>query len=452
MSHRTREALERRLRESPTIRSAYAVALGANVLGGYKLIDLRHRLRLGAGDREAARRRHHSRSARRLYQTVVRLRGLMIKIGQSIGSYPAAFPPEYVAKLSRLQDAVPPHPWEQMRPALEDALGRPLDTIFAVFDPRPVAAASLAQVYRATLHDGREVAVKVLYPGIERLVQTDLRLLRLLLWIDGRSLGYSLDPIYQELARSIPTEIDLLHEAEAMQQMAGQFRDDPRIVIPAVVHEHTRRTVLVMDWIDGIKVTQTDRLRAAGIDVQALSDLITDCYCRQMLVYGFFHADPHPGNLFGLPGNRLAIVDFGLTKRLNDRFRNALARVTRATFTYDTPELIEGYREMGYAVKYGDGADVYEATGALLRGLTDSSIYTAGADAMLALNAQWEKASRANPFNSMPGDATLVSRVLYLLTGVAAAMGAESHVLEVVLRYTDPTASGSADAAAVPAG
>lgn len=426
------------LRENPLVRSAAAAAIAGRVLGGYPLIRLRHRLHLGVGDRAAAIQQQHARGAEQVYTGVVRLQGLMIKIGQTIGSYPALFPAAYIEILSRLQDAVPPHSWDVMRPVLERALGQPLCAVFAAFDPEPVAAASLAQVYRARLHDGREVAVKVLYPGIARLVRTDLRLLRLLLWLHGRFLGYSLQPIYEELARNVPLEIDLVHEAQAMEALAAQQAGEPRIVIPRVVWEHTSRRVLVMEWIAGIKVTEVARLRAAGIDVQAVADLLTDCYCRQLLVDGFFHADPHPGNLFALPGNRLAIVDFGLTKRLSPAFRQGLALVSRATYTGDQAAIVAGYQALGFAVRHGDGRDVFVATAETLRALTDPSMYVAGPEAMLALNRRWEQAVRANPFIAMPGDLTLVSRVLFLLTGVGVGMGAVPHVAEAVLHYTAP--------------
>src|SRR5262249_31202065 len=271
----------------------------------------------------------------------------------------------------RLQDAVPPHPWREMRPAIESALGTPIAAVFAEFDRRPVAAASLAQVYRARLHDGRPVAVKVLYPGIERLVRSDPRVLNFVLRLDGRIGGYPLEPVYNELATNVPLEVDLVHEAAAMEAMAAQLAADPDVVIPAVVHEHTSRTVLVMEWIDGIKITEVERLRRAGNDVQRLADLMLDCYARQMLVDGYFQADPHPGNLFALPGDRLAIVDFGLTKRLTPAFRRSLAKLLLAMTTADLPLMIEAFDELGFAVKRGDDHTVWLATGEFFRRITD---------------------------------------------------------------------------------
>ena len=428
--------LETRVREAPPVRLAYAAGLAGRIIAGYKLIDLCHRLGLGVPDRDRAISRHHQRSAQRVLHGVFRLQGLMIKIGQTIGSNPTAIPLEYIGVLSRLQDAVPPRPWEQMRPALEAALGAPVAEVFAEFDPRPVAAASLAQAYRARLKDGRPVAVKVLYPGIERLVRSDLRVLKFLLWLDSHVGGYPLEPVYEELARNVPLEVDMLHEARAMEEMASWFRDDPRIVIPKVIWEHTSRTVLVMEWIDGIKITEVARLRAAGIDVQAVSDLMLDCYAQQMLVNGYFHADPHPGNLFALPGNRLAIVDFGLTKRLTPEFRASLAKLLRSMTLGDLPMMVEAFGGLGFAVKHGEDHAVWAATGEFFRRITDPRTYGTTPESMMSLNEAWARSVKANPFIAIPGDFTLVSRVFSLITGVGTAMGAEPRVVETVLRYT----------------
>ena len=425
-----------RLLDRPAARLVYVAGLAARVIAGYKLIALRHRLGFGAPDREAAVRRQHEASARRVLAAVFRLQGLMIKIGQTIGSNPTAIPLEYIAVLSRLQDAVPPRPWSEMRPAIERALGAPIGRVFAEFDPRPVAAASLAQTYRARLPDGRAVAVKALYPGIERLVRSDLRVLKLVLWLDSRVGGYPLEPVYEELAQNVPLEVDLVHEAHAMAAMAEQLGDDPRVVIPKTVWEHTSRRVLVMEWIDGIKITEVERMRTAGIDVQRIADLLLDCYARQMLVEGFFHADPHPGNLFALPGDRIAIVDFGLTKRLTPAFRHSLARLLRAMTTANLPLMVAAFGELGFAVKQGEDHAVFAATGEFFRRISDPRTYGTTPESMLSLNEEWARAVKANPFIAIPGDFTLVSRVFSLLTGVGTAMGAEPHVAQTVLRYT----------------
>lgn len=445
---RSRSAADR-LREQPLYRLAAAASVAGGIVAGYRLIALRHRYGLGVPDREAAIHRLHERGAQRVFNGAVRLQGLMIKFGQTIGSNPAAVPMEYISVLSRLQDAVPPRPWREIAPALRREFGRPLTELFSEFDRTPVGAASLAQVYRARLHDGRPVAVKVLYPGIHRLVRSDLRVLKFLLWLDSRFGGYPLEPVYQELATNVPLEVDLLHEARAMEAMSQQFRADPRIVIPAVVWELSTPRLLVMDWIDGVKVTDVAGMRRAAIDAQQMADLLTDCYCRQVLVHGFFHADPHPGNLFALPGNRLAIVDFGLTKRLAPDFTRSLAALTRAMFTADEPRMIEAFTALGFSASRADDTDVLLATGAFFRGITDPSVYRAGADTMQTANEQWSRAIKANPFIAIPGEMTLVSRVFSLLTGVGVGMGAEPRVLAYVLKYTVAPPAPAIDVAAL---
>ena len=436
MDHKeTPRGLPEWLRERPVVRFGLAVLLAGRVIGSYKLLGWRHRLGL-LRDYEAAVHRHHRQSAELVLDGVIRLQGLMIKIGQTIGSNPAAVPLEYISVLASLQDSVPPRPWRVMRPRIERALGGPVQHVFAEFDRRPVAAASLAQVYRARLKDGRQVAVKVLYPGIERLVGSDLRVLKFLLWLDSRFGGYPLEPVYNDLAENVPLEVDLIHEARAMAVMAEQAAELPDVVIPRVVPEHSSRRLLVMEWIEGIKVTNVPALRAAGIDGQRIADLLVDTYARQLFVHGFFHADPHPGNLFALPGDRLAIVDFGLTKRLTPAFRRSLAKLVRAMFLIDTPRMVEAFEELGFTVERGEDQRVWLATGEFFRNITDPSAYAEGAAALQQLNDRWARAVKANPFVAIPGDVTLVSRVFSLLTGVGAGMGAEPRVLEAILRYT----------------
>lgn len=435
------------VREHRAVRSACVIGLAVRVIAGYKALQLASSLGIHEGDPVVALNRYHQRSAERIFATAIRLGGLMIKIGQALGSNPAAFPLPYVTVLSRLQDAAPPRPWAVMRPRLEAALGAPVTEAFAAFDRRPVAAASLAQVYRARLHDGRSVAVKVLYPGIERLVRSDLGVLKFLLWLDSRVGGYPLESFYEELARNVPLEVDLLHEGDAMTAMAAQFADDARIVIPRVIWEHTSRTVLVMQWVDGVKLTDRAGLAAAGIDRQRLADLLFDCYGRQLLVAGHFQADPHPGNLFALPGDRLAIVDFGLTKRLTPVFRQSVAKLLRAMITADPARMVEAFAELGFVVRRGDDHQVLLATGDFFRSITDPRTYGADVEAMQALNETWARAVRANPFIAIPSDIALVTRVFGLLTGTITAMGAIAPVAETVLRYT---ADASADTSATP--
>jgi len=426
------------LRENRVFRFTHAATTAARILSGYKLLAMRKK---GMSPEEYDRRLrdHHRRSAQRIYRAVLRLQGLMIKIGQTIGSRPDVFPEEYASVLSLLQDKVPPHPWNEMKPHIERELGGPIASVFAEFDRKPVAAASLAQVYKAKLKDGRQVAVKVVYPNSPRLVRTDLRILRGMIWLESRFSNYPLEPVYQELAANVPLEVDMLHEAEAMKAIASTlaYRDD--VVIPGIVEEHTSKRILTMEYIDGIKITNIDGLRAAGIDTQKLFPLLVEVYMEQIMRHGHFHADPHPGNLLGLPGNRLGLLDFGLTKKITDDFREAFKLTTRSMFTGDNEGLVRGLKAQGMRLKNEADDASFVASGEFFRAMSDPETYK-DKEIVQAVNEAWGEAFKKNPLVDMPGDMTLAMRVFFLLFGLGATVGSnldlqENNIPQIALKY-----------------
>ena len=426
------------LRENRVFRFTHAATTAARILSGYKLLAMRKK---GMSPEEYDRRLrdHHRRSAQRIYRAVLRLQGLMIKIGQTIGSRPDVFPEEYASVLSLLQDKVPPHPWNEMKPHIERELGGPIASVFAEFDRKPVAAASLAQVYKAKLKDGRQVAVKVVYPNSPRLVRTDLRILRGMIWLESRFSNYPLEPVYQELAANVPLEVDMLHEAEAMKAIASTlaYRDD--VVIPGIVEEHTSKRILTMEYIDGIKITNLDGLRAAGIDTEVLFPLLVEVYMEQIMRHGHFHADPHPGNLLGLPGNRLGLLDFGLTKKITDDFREAFKLTTRSMFTGDNEGLVRGLKAQGMRLKNEADDASFIASGEFFRAMSDPETYK-DKEIVQAVNEAWAEAFKKNPLVDMPGDMTLAMRVFFLLFGLGATVGSnldlqENNIPQIALKY-----------------
>jgi predicted unusual protein kinase regulating ubiquinone biosynthesis (AarF/ABC1/UbiB family) len=426
------------LLEMRPLRFAYAGGLIASILAGYKLLWLR-RGSLSSEEYQQRLRAYHTRSARQIYDGVLRLQGLMIKIGQTIGSRPDTFPEEYVRVLARLQDQVPPRSWASMRPHIERQLGGPIDGVFAEFDTQPVAAASLAQVYKARLKDGRQVAVKVVYPNIERLVDTDLKLLRAVIWLETRLLySFPLEPAFRELAANIPLEVDMLHEARSMEAIASLLSDRHEIVIPGVVWECTSERVLTMEYVDGIKVTDLDRGIREGLDIKKLSRMVVEVYVELMLKHGHFHADPHPGNLFALPGDRLAIVDFGLTKRLSPEFLTAFKKMIRCIFTHDDEGVVEAMEEAGFRLKEG-GGEGFRATAEFFRSMTDPATYR-NRELMDAANESWVKGLKPNPMVEMPGEIILPMRVFGLILGLGFTTGLEVDVARIVLQYaTEPS-------------
>ncbi|HTE86607.1 MAG TPA: AarF/UbiB family protein, partial [Dehalococcoidia bacterium] len=223
--------------------------------------------------------KQHGFTAHLLFQTAVRRQGLLIKLGQLIGARPDIFPPEYVAELSLLHDRVPPRPYSQIALLLQRELGRPPEAVFAEFDRVPMAAASLAQVHRARLQaepggTGDEVAIKVQYPDIVEIVRADLWGLGIIKRAIQRLLpALNVAEIIDDLRASIPQELDFIHEGQNAEQVARNFAGNSSVVIPRIYWDLTTRRVLVMEFIHGIKITETAELQAAGIDLRQLCTL-----------------------------------------------------------------------------------------------------------------------------------------------------------------------------------
>jgi aarF domain-containing kinase len=420
-----------RLLNAPAVRFAYAGGVAARTLVPYRLLRLR-RHRLSEGDYAARLERLHANGAHTVYDAVLRLQGLMIKIGQTIGSRPDIFPAPYTDVLSRLQDRVPPRPWSEMRPHIERQLKAPISDVFSEFETEPVAAASLAQVYRARLKDGREVAVKAVYPAIIRLVRSDLSILRALIWLESRLNNYQLEPVYRELEENVPKEVDMLHEAANMRALAAVLGHREDVVIPAVIPEYTRKRVLVMEYVEGTKISNLEGLRARGIEPEQLFELLTDVYFEQMFGHGIFHADPHPGNLLGLPGNRLALLDFGLMKRFPPHFHHAFAKSTRGMFTGDDETMVEGMSEMGFAFE-GDPREPFLAVGEFFRVMSDPRTYQ-DRELVAAANRAWADTMKRHRVTQMPGDIVLPMRVFGLLFGFGARVGGAVDMSPNVIR------------------
>ncbi|HVA80139.1 MAG TPA: AarF/UbiB family protein, partial [Candidatus Binataceae bacterium] len=286
-------------------RFANVVWLALRVYAGYKSIQLWTRM-VSARNKAALYRRQDARAARAMYATAIRLEGLLIKAAQFIATRADVLPDEWVSTLAGLHDRVPPRPFPLIREQIERELGRPLESAYAEFNPVPIASASLAQVHAARLHDGRRCAVKVQYPGIEGLVRADLgNLLMVLRWLAWLERDFDLRVVAREGLKYIPMELDFVHEADNADTMRHNFAGDPAVGVPEIFREFSTRRVLTMELIEGVKITDLAGLERAGIDKRAVAQKLMDQFCAMILRDGFFHADPHPGNILVQPGPRL---------------------------------------------------------------------------------------------------------------------------------------------------
>ena len=275
----------------------------------------------------------------RVRRTMERLGPTFAKIGQMLSVRPDLIPPSFANELAKLQDEMEPFDFEQVKAEIESSFGEPLSELFAEFSETPAAAASIGQVHRATLLDGTPVAVKVQRPDIHEVISADLDILRTqAARIQGRTdVGrrYDVVGLVDEFARAIQSECDYINEGRNADRLARMFEHDDDVHFPKVYWERTAPTVLTLEWIDGIPFNRLDELDAHGVDRHEAAHKGIVCYYEQIFIHGFYHADPHPGNLFAMPDGRVAFTDFGRAGDLNDEARNKVADLLVAIIDQD---------------------------------------------------------------------------------------------------------------------
>ena len=290
-------------------------------------------------------------SPRRFRKVLEELGPSFIKLGQLMSTRADVFPLEYIEELKKLQDQVPPVPYEDILPLVEAELGQPLDEMFYTFTKEPTAAASVAQVHRAELFTGEIVAVKVIRPGIDKTVRDDIRLMYYFArrfeksFALGRVIGAV--NIVKEFERTIFRELDLLIEAGNMEKFASNFENDDEILIPTVHWDLTTKSILVMDYVDGIKMDDVDAIRDSGIDPKDVAMVGLRSFSRQLMEFGLFHADPHPANTLVLRDGRVGLVDFGIIGYLDEELMRQIAFVLLGYAEHDYDMVMDALVDAG---------------------------------------------------------------------------------------------------------
>jgi ubiquinone biosynthesis protein len=266
-----------------------------------------------------------------------------IKMGQMFSNRPDLLPDELLVELRKLQDGVPGFEFALVKSQLEAEYGQPLESLFSRFDEVPIASASMAQVHRAILPTGQKVAVKVLRPGIENQIRTDLEILTHIgLWFEKiilRSDVIDTQGILREFSRSLEREMDFHNEALYLEKFAANFADDPDVLVPRLYKSHSAKRVLVMDFIEGLHPLDWEGYRRNGLDRREIAKKGVRALLKQVFVHGFFHADPHTGNLLILPDGRVCFLDFGMMGIIFDRYRDKLAHMLAAVAQTDAQAL-----------------------------------------------------------------------------------------------------------------
>lgn len=263
--------------------------------------------------------------AARLRMALEELGPTFVKLGQVMATRVDLFPPRWIEELEKLHAQVPPVPFEALLPDLERALGRSPFEVFRDIETRAHAAASIAQVHRAKLADGTPVVLKIRRPGVREKIETDLRLLRRVSELIEAEIPearrYRPAEIAAQFARTLEREADFATETRNVERFAQSFAGDPHIVIPRVFAQWTSDLLLVQEHVDGVSATDPAAVDAAGLDRKLLAARGVEAFLKMILIDGFFHADPHPGNVFYLPGNRIVVIDFGMVGRLSPQRR-----------------------------------------------------------------------------------------------------------------------------------
>ncbi|MCF6266336.1 MAG: AarF/ABC1/UbiB kinase family protein [Desulfuromusa sp.] len=267
-----------------------------------------------------------------------------IKFGQILSTRPDIVPTGFLEELQRLQDHIPAVSTDEIKAQIHRELGYPTEELFKKFESTPLATASIAQVHRGTLKNGEEIVCKVRRPNIESVIETDLDIMMGLAYLVEKHLpgGNLYDPVglVREFRRTIHRELDFSREGRTTERFAANFSDDKAVHIPKVFWEYTGQTVLTLEYVSGIKISNLDELKKAGLDLKIIAQNGADNFLKQVFIHGLFHADPHPGNIHILPGNILCIFDFGMVGRLDDDLKLHLTELLLCVLRRDVDHLI----------------------------------------------------------------------------------------------------------------
>jgi predicted unusual protein kinase regulating ubiquinone biosynthesis (AarF/ABC1/UbiB family) len=299
--------------------------------------------------------RAHLANARRLADGFARLRGVFIKMGQVLSVVGTFLPAAFGEALEALQDKVPPRPFSEIELRLREAFGNDPLARFGSFEREPLAAASLAQVHRATTHDGRAIAVKILYPGIELLIRRDLAVLRSLLPVIKRVVTVGrVERVFDALSAMLARETNYVHERANMARIREIFAKREDVIVPDVEDELTAAGVLSMSFEPGAKINDIEAETELGIDTAEVAKLLVECYFTMLLEHRVFHADPHPGNFLVRPGPRLVILDYGAVEELTPALASGIQVVILGALTRNDDQILAGLEQMGFVAQGGD--------------------------------------------------------------------------------------------------
>ncbi|WP_347343091.1 AarF/ABC1/UbiB kinase family protein [Limnothrix sp. FACHB-708] len=373
--------------------------------------------------------------AEQLRQILIHLGPTFIKVGQALSTRPDLVRVDYLAELEKLQDQLPPFSTELAFSIIEADLDRPLRDIFREISPEPIAAASLGQVYRAKLYSGEDVAVKVQRPNLLPTLTLDLYLIRWCAswaapWLP-LNLGHDLTLIVDEFGSKLFEEIDYQNEGRNAERFGENFRDDPTVKVPVIYWDYSSHRVLTLEWIDGLKLTNTDSVREAGLDRDSLIGIGVTSGLRQLLEFGFFHADPHPGNLFALRDGRMAYIDFGMMDQLNESTKETIVDSVVHLLNRKYEELAGDFVRLGFLAPNTNIRPIIPALESVLGEAIGRNV---GSFNFKTVTDRFSELMYDYPFR-VPAKFALIIRSLVTQEGLALSLNPQFKILEIAYPY-----------------
>lgn len=394
---------------------------------------------------EAKKSRRHRSQAIWIRETLLNLGPTFIKVGQFFSTRADLFPSEYVEEFSKLQDKVPAFSYAKVEAIIQQDFGKPIPELFRSFDPIPLAAASLGQVHRAQLHSGESVAVKVQRPALKKLFAIDLGILKGITryfqshpdWGRGRDWT----GIYEECCRTLYEEIDYLHEGRNADTFRRNFRDHDWVYTPRVYWRYASPRVLTLEYVPGIKISHYEALEAAGLDRKSLARLGAKAYLHQLLDSGFFHADPHPGNIAVSPSGALIFYDFGMMGQVQPLTRQKLLQTFFGIAQKDADQVVKALVDLGALAPADDMGPVRRSIQYMLDHFMDQPFEN---QSVAQISEDLYEISYNQPFR-FPATFTFVMRAFSTLEGVGKGLDPEFNFMEVARPFaTELMTNGNA--------
>ncbi|BAZ90749.1 ABC-1 domain-containing protein [Raphidiopsis curvata NIES-932] len=378
---------------------------------------------------------NRGKRATQLRKLLTNLGPTFIKVGQALSTRPDLIRKDFLEELVKLQDQLPPFDHDIALSIIETDLNRSIDEIFTKLSPQPVAAASLGQVYRGTLVTGEEIAVKVQRPNLRPIITKDLYLMRwaatwLSPWLP-LNLGHDLTLIVDEFGTKLFEEIDYMNEGRNAEKFAHNFRNNPQVKVPVIYWSYSSHRVLTLEWINGYKLTDTERIRQAGLNPEGIIQIGVTSGLQQLLEYGFFHADPHPGNLFAVDDGRMAYIDFGMMDQLEETTKETLVDALVHLVNKDYADLAEDFVSLGFLAPGTNISPIVPALEAVLGNAIGKNV---GDFNFKTITDEFSELMYDYPFR-VPAKFALIIRSLVTQEGIALSLNRNFKIVEVGYPY-----------------